>query len=109
VPPEKQCGPVLVTVPVVGSNAAGGVGTVAVGRRAMAAGTEVVVRIRVIHRHRPVRIDRRVFVDRMPPRGRFPSRHGSEDIFAGDKRVLMVSTFERGYIPTTARCRLGPI
>jgi len=35
--------------------------------------------------------------------------NGSEDIFAGDKRVLMVSTFERGYIPTTARCRLGPI
>ena len=41
----------------------------------------------------------------------FDAHHGngSEDIFAGDERVLMVSTFERGLYRTTAKYRPGPI
>ncbi len=34
--------------------------------------------------------------------------NGSEDIFAGDERVLMVSTFERGLYPMSGEVPLGP-
>ena len=34
--------------------------------------------------------------------------NGSEDIFAGDERVLMVSTFERGLYPMSGEIALGP-
>jgi hypothetical protein len=33
--------------------------------------------------------------------------NGSEDILAGDERVLMVSTFERGLYPSAARSRVA--
>jgi len=40
----------------------------------------------------------------------FDAHHGngSEDIFAGDKRVLMVSTFERGLYPYNGEVPIGP-
>jgi acetoin utilization deacetylase AcuC-like enzyme len=34
--------------------------------------------------------------------------NGSEDIFAGDERVLMVSTFQRGLYPFSGETALGP-
>jgi len=34
--------------------------------------------------------------------------NGSEDIFAGDERVLMVSTFERGLYPYNGEIATGP-
>ena len=40
----------------------------------------------------------------------FDAHHGngSEDIFAGDERVLMVSTFERGLYPYNGEVPIGP-